>query len=262
MRSLVPLSRFVVAVALLLASVFAGAAGAPPLAPAFFGTTGPAVPLAPGGEPTRTERPRHLRELGIRWERLVVPWQAIEPRPGAAEWQAADRLIATYRRERLHLVLALAAAPVAPTTADPDPVRRYLRWVGAVVRRYRDDVGAWELAGSPAFAEAQALAVLAEAAGIVARHDGQAPVAVSLPDGIDLPWLQALLARPDAAAIDAVSVRPLAGGPELLERQLALLTRALTEFAAPPRLWAILDTPDAALPSLLAVAAKIGRAHV
>lgn len=258
MRSLLTIRRLPPVVGLLLAGVVTAAGGAPPLTGAFFGTTGHAAFSAPASGGALSERPRQLRELGIRWERLLVPWSAVEPRPDETDWRALDRTIAAYRRERLQLVLALAATPVAPTTADPDPIRRYRRWVEAAVRRYRDDVGAWELVGSPAFAEAQAFTVLAEAAAIVARYDGQAPLAVSVPDGIDLPWLRQLLARPDTAKVDALCLRPIAGGPELLERQLALLARAVTDFSAPRSIWLILDAPEATLPHLLAVAATAG----
>jgi hypothetical protein len=149
-----------------------------PVPPAFFGVT----------MNSATGRTPDFRVGGIRLWDSGTSWAKLQPRPGAYDWTALDRLVSAAERRRLPVLLTFGAtpgwaAPGGPLTpygdgsraAPPDDLAHWDAFVRAVGSRYGDRIGAyelWNLAPSPRFftGDASTLAEMTRRAAAILRH--------------------------------------------------------------------------------------------
>ncbi len=99
-----------------------------------------------------------IAAAGFTWVRQSFLWEAIEPEPGAFEWDAYDALVAAVAaRESLQLVAVLDGAPpwarhvLAPEHpfAPPASVSDYGRFAGAAAGRYNDSIAYYQIWDEP-----------------------------------------------------------------------------------------------------------------
>jgi Glycosyl hydrolase family 10 len=99
-------------------------------------------------------------EANVRWVRLGVYWQTVEPQPGQLDWSRSDALVAKARQQQLNVLAVLGYATWwsnrAPAGALGDPTRNppgddaaWLRYVTSVVQRYQGQIHTWEVWNEP-----------------------------------------------------------------------------------------------------------------
>ncbi len=98
-----------------------------------------------------------MAEDGMKWVRLRLPWNEIEPEAGRKDWELLQAAIDAGRAHDLGIVLLLDGAPawaVQPVDADnplapPHDVRDFGRFAGAVAGGYRDAVDIYQIWDEP-----------------------------------------------------------------------------------------------------------------
>lgn len=99
-------------------------------------------------------------EAHVRWVRVGVYWQTIEPQPGQVDWSRYDALLAKAQQQQLEVLGVLGYATRwsnrAPDGSLGDPTRNppgddtaWLRYVSSVVQRYQGQVHTWEVWNEP-----------------------------------------------------------------------------------------------------------------
>lgn len=83
-----------------------------------------------------------LAEAGIRWHRIDINWNELEPHRGQHAWHEIDRLVALASQHGLQLFGSIAYTPSwasggRPPVASPRDGADYVAFVRAVARRYR-----------------------------------------------------------------------------------------------------------------------------
>jgi hypothetical protein len=108
-----------------------------------------------------------IHAFGVRWLRVILYWKAVAPDPRSAEvpsfergqagyrWATYDRVISEARARGMHLLLTISGpVPRWATARRRDCVtrpsaKRFERFVEAVGRRYRGQVGIWSVWNEP-----------------------------------------------------------------------------------------------------------------
>lgn len=83
-----------------------------------------------------------LAEAGIRWHRIDINWDELEPGRGVHAWAELDRLVELATQRNLQLYGSIAYTPAwasggKPREAAPNDGADYVAFVRAVARRYR-----------------------------------------------------------------------------------------------------------------------------
>jgi hypothetical protein len=96
----------------------------------------------------------------VRWVRLGVYWQTIEPQPGQLDWSRYDALLQRAQQAQMNVLGVLGYATRwsnrAPADALGDLTRNppaddtaWLRYVSNVVQRYQGQIHTWEVWNEP-----------------------------------------------------------------------------------------------------------------
>ncbi len=233
-----------------------GGSGSPPAAsPAPVSTPAPA-PLAGACLPaTRTLVPptlglgvhppfdatfwRAIDDLGVKWLRVDLYWDRIEPIRGQANWSAYEQFI-TEAQQRQVQVLFIINHPPAWAHADaaqfPALAQAFAREAGQWAQRR---VAAWEAFNEPnlsgygwpfrGLSAAESATLYADTAAAVnagLRASGDpAPViagAISPSGHEPMAFIEAVFARLPAACFDAISIHPYGGEGRLPEIRQAV----------------------------------------
>ncbi len=91
-------------------------------------------------------------DAGPTWARQDFWWSLCEPEKGRFRWDDFDRAVEAYHRRGINLFVILCYASawsggVSPATDEER--ERFGQYVYAMVRRYKDKVGAWEVWNEP-----------------------------------------------------------------------------------------------------------------
>jgi hypothetical protein len=214
-------------------------------------------------------------EARVRWVRIGVYWQTVEPQPGQLDWSRYDRLIAKARNEQLNVLGVLGYATRwsyrAPTGSLGDPTRNppgdeqaWLRYVSAVVTRYGDAVHTWEVWNEPDLPHfwsgtpAEYARLLGLTYELIKRLDPAATVVLGglgfhdfegqEPDA----FLRSILADPDYPAtrsFDVASIHHFGSADQATER-MNLVRERLTEAGVGDRPVWLTETGQASDPEL------------
>jgi hypothetical protein len=89
------------------------------------------------------------RDAGVKWSREEFQWNRIEPRRGEYNWKFYDDLLACAKRNGI-TVYAIAAYWTPYTKPyTQEGIDDYVRYVQALVRRYKNDIKQWEIWNEP-----------------------------------------------------------------------------------------------------------------
>ncbi len=94
-----------------------------------------------------------LNALGINWVKFQMSWKDTEPEKGVYNWAEWDRLILTYHKAGMNILLSVPKAPdwARPSGTDltqegpPANPQDYARFIGEMAQRYRGGVQAIEV---------------------------------------------------------------------------------------------------------------------
>ncbi len=133
-----------------------------------------------------------LQAAGVRWTRVGIPWEQLEPERGKLNWGPADRVVQAARRHRVSIVWMVGNTATwissngewngVPKDLD-DQRGQFPHFVRKLVERYRADIHYWEIRNEPnldyMFQGAdpkQYLEYLAQAHRVIKEVDPQARV--------------------------------------------------------------------------------------
>jgi O-antigen ligase len=146
---------------------------------------------------TLEQRLAALQDEGIRWVRLTLPWDEIEPQRGAYDWAAWDAIMARFAQHPAIIpVVALDRAPawargaVAADNAAASPHERadFGRFAAAVAERYGQQLRYYQIWHEPNIAPhwgskpadpADYLGLLREASVNIRQQDGDAQIVLA-----------------------------------------------------------------------------------
>jgi len=99
-----------------------------------------------------------LANAHVRWARVMVGWEQLEPKRGAWHWEAADKVIACAKQHHVQLLWIIGStAPWDSTNGEWDGAPKDLadsggcfpQYVRKLVARYKDEVHYWEIRNEP-----------------------------------------------------------------------------------------------------------------
>ncbi len=160
-----------------------------------------------GADELLPQAPRALElasQANIKWVRLGIYWQDVEPNPGQFDFAADDALVASTGANKMNVLAILAYSTTWSTSAPADPSdnvthyppRDYREWtdyVAAVVSRYAGDIHYWEVWNEPDLTEfwngtpEQYAALLAVTYSTIKAIDPTATVVLGGQAFVDLP---------------------------------------------------------------------------
>lgn len=134
------MKRLIATVAAILAGLFAPAA-ATPAGNANFGINATSSVLQAPNQKARQAALKDIKALGVRYVRIDVTWQFIEPTRGTYNWTFYDAVMGDIRAAGLEPIMLIAYGNTAygsPTKYDPptDPAD-YAAFAGRVANRYK-----------------------------------------------------------------------------------------------------------------------------
>ncbi|HLB12269.1 MAG TPA: cellulase family glycosylhydrolase, partial [Dehalococcoidia bacterium] len=145
----------------MLAPLLLSCAGGPKVSPPLDKMSSPdyAVQAVLWGQYDTTERDlRLVKDAGFRWVKLMFQWDYIEVKgKGQFEWNESDRLVKLTSDLGLKLLARLdfvpkwARAPGADPKVNGPPAKYqdYFDFVGAVARRYKGKIAAYQIWNEP-----------------------------------------------------------------------------------------------------------------
>lgn len=98
-----------------------------------------------------------MRELGVRWVRLPLRWNVVQPEPGAFDWSRTDPVIDELRAADIRVLAILMSVPAWANGTVPDEVEGWYdaypprslgdweAYVRAAVERYGGRIRHWEI---------------------------------------------------------------------------------------------------------------------
>ena len=97
-----------------------------------------------------------MKQLGVTTVRLLVPWAAIEPTPGAYDWSMVDKTVNAVAAQRMSILATLnsppgwAVVPGQPAIAGrPASPAAFGLFAGKVAEHFRGKVAAYEIWNEP-----------------------------------------------------------------------------------------------------------------
>jgi hypothetical protein len=173
--------------------------------------------------------------LGVKWIRLSPSWGEVERKKGEYDWQAADALLAgAVKRGLTPFVLISGGNRLyggLPPTHNDEAFAAWSRFVEAMVARYKDRVGYWEIWNEPNLPgfwrpepqPAEYARLLKQAARIIRRLDPRARIIGGVLSKVDLEFTEAFLKEGAGDSLDILCYHPYNSVPEDdVERILAL----------------------------------------
>jgi len=106
-------------------------------------------PNSPEGFAEMDRAAEAARRAGVKWSREEFQWHRIEPVRGRFEWEFFDRLVATAKRQGIQVYAIVAYWSHWTRPYTPEGIDDYVRYLEALVRRYRDDIRHWEIWNEP-----------------------------------------------------------------------------------------------------------------
>lgn len=99
-----------------------------------------------------------VKEAGFTWVRQLFRWRDIEVAKGVFEWNEADRVVAMVAEHGLDLAVVVSHQPEwtgggYPLNGPPDNMADFAEFMGALARRYRGLVRAYEIWPGPNVSE-------------------------------------------------------------------------------------------------------------
>ncbi|NUQ65757.1 MAG: cellulase family glycosylhydrolase [Pirellulales bacterium] len=207
-----------------------------------------------------------LADLGAKWAFLVPDWERIERDKGIFEWNTPshrfDDVVRGMVRRKIKPVIQIYGGNRLYMTAQPDPNKRRLadaarllddaevrdawhRFLEAMVRRYRADVGVWEIwnePNGPWFWQTPATIqdygrMVQRAAEIIRRVQPEAVVLAGSTANVPLDYLEGFLASEGARSFDRWSVHPYGDLPEAADVRIRQVRELLRAQGKPDVLW-------------------------
>ena len=186
-----------------------------------FGLSGGALFHIPiETHPTQGDlRLRQIDQLGVRWGRNSIWWNAIYRQQGKYDWKKADSVISYFRKNRIQL-LGILNSSTDPLTGRPPVTEKgrqaFGEYVYELVNRYKDTVQHWEVWNEPNIPHFwqfepnpdQYMELLKTTSKAVKRADSNAKVVGGVTSGTDLDFIEAILKRGAADQMDIVCVHP------------------------------------------------------
>jgi hypothetical protein len=86
-----------------------------------------------------------MQEAGVKFVRITFIWSDIEPQEGSYAFQKYDKLLDLMGRHHIKVLPILAYNSRVVTWNDPPDEARYVAYVKAAVRRYKDKIKYWEI---------------------------------------------------------------------------------------------------------------------
>ena len=99
-----------------------------------------------------------LASAYVRWARVMVGWEQLEPKRGAWHWEAADKVVACARKHHVNLLWIIGSTALWDSTNGewdgapkdlPNSDGCFPQYVRKLVARYKDDVHYWEIRNEP-----------------------------------------------------------------------------------------------------------------
>jgi hypothetical protein len=151
------------------------------------------------------------RAAGVKWSREEFQWARIEPRQGDFQWDFYDRMVETAKRHgiQVYAIVAYWSGWTKPYTAEG--IDDYVRYLEALVRRYRADIRHWEIWNEPNIFFWQGpkdlyADLLRKSYTAIKTIDPDAEVLGLSTAGIDFPYIERMLEL--EAPFDILTIHP------------------------------------------------------
>jgi hypothetical protein len=194
------------------------------------------------------------------WDDFTT-WRDLEPHPGVWRWSQLDHRVATARAHHAFVLLVLGQTPrwasALPhdsgaygrgAAAPPAHMSDWRAYVRAVSRRYRGEIGAYEVWNEPNWTymyhgSPQRLAALTQAArAVVATQDPAAKIvspSFVITDRYNPTWLNAYFRAGGARYTDVVNVHVYTHGkpPETARSNMQVVHRIMRRWHVHQPIW-------------------------
>lgn len=152
---------------------------------------------------------------GVVWSREEFGWSRIMPERGRYEWDYYDRMVETASRHgiRIYGLISYWSAWTQPYTSEG--IADYCAYSKALVTRYKDHIKHWEVWNEPNIffwpgPKPVYSKLLTEAYNAIKEADPEAQVLGCSTSGIDMPFIQDVIAR--GGLFDILTIHPYRGG--------------------------------------------------
>ncbi len=168
-------------------------------------------------EENQDNRLKLMQEAGIKWGRQDLTWRRIETKPGVYEWGNYDRVVEQLLAHGIMILGNLAYEPdwVRDKINSPEAAEAYVKFVRAVVSRYRDKIKHWQIWNEPNFGghfwrgTPEQYANFLNAAGKAIHDlDPKAKVAGFNAAFVDLKWTEKILSLVPYDCFDILCFHP------------------------------------------------------
>jgi hypothetical protein len=168
-------------------------------------------PGSPAGLAEMRQAAGVAQAAGVKWSREEFQWGRIEPQRGVFQWDFYDQMVSIAREHgiQVYAIVAYWAGWTRPYTAEG--IDDYVRYLEALVHRYRRDIRHWEIWNEPniffwqgpkeLYAE-----LLKKSYTAVKAIDPKAEVLGLSTAGIDFPYIERMLELD--APFDILTIHP------------------------------------------------------
>lgn len=186
----------------------------------------------------REDLPRALpavESLPVTWVRTEIPWAGVEPHRGEWVWDPWDQVVDSLRARDCEILGMLCYWSGWVEPYSDEAITRFGEYAERLARRYRGRVRAWEVWNEPnerTFWQSTSeryVRLLRAACEGVRRGDPDALVVGGSLSGVDVAYLQELLAHGAGQWMDALSVHPYSFGWGPERSQLIRELRGMAE---------------------------------
>jgi hypothetical protein len=205
--------------------------------------------IIPGGQGPLSREHEFLDELGVAWMRTTFYWSDIERRPGEWNFAGYDEYVEEGKKAGRKL-LAILAYDTPWIYGDnkrrrnitPERLPHYLRYVEAVVRRYRGKIDAYEIWNEPNWVfwkgTSRDFFALSKAALQKIRElDPQAKIVAGSFSWVPEKFIRDMFDAGAIAGADAVSFHPYGVNPESALKQYDRFVKVLSEKGYTGDIW-------------------------
>jgi len=166
-----------------------------------------------------------LTAVGLRWVRMDMFWNTVEPEPGRYNFSEYDALVAAMTQRGIRILFILDYGNLHYDSGfpphSPEARAAFARFAAAAARRYRGKGIIWEIWNEPNLdqfwgpqADVQRYgALLLQTVAAIRRADPGALIVAPATSGFDWPFWTALGEMGAFAKLDAVTVHPYGIAP-------------------------------------------------